>query len=123
MNWQEVLRANKNRMTAKTCFHFNEFSEEDCITYSKIMSETLKQLEGLGDNLTLHDFDKVNKLMDKLDKFGAMYRYMRNLDSPENRNLNHFDRFINGDDNKRKRLAREQKNIDNGIKNYDTNEF
>lgn len=123
MNWHEVLDAKKEVKGKITTFYFTEFSEDSCISYSEQMSETINELIALGNNLTLDDYDKVKVLSNKLDTLGAMYKGMRYLDTPENQKLSHYDRFIGGEENIKKRLARKQKEIDDGIKNCDSDDF
>ncbi|MBK6836108.1 MAG: hypothetical protein IPG89_18280 [Bacteroidetes bacterium] len=123
MYWYEVLEAKKNRIVKITTFYFSNFSEESCIEYSEQMEKTIDELISLGHNLTIDDYDKVKSLSDKLDALGAMYRGMRYLDTPENQKLSHYDRFIGGTENAKNRFARKQKEIDEGIKNFESDDF
>ncbi len=112
MYWYEVLETKKKSgLTKITTWHFGKFSEEKCLKFHAEMNVYIKQLWGLGGNLTEADYDRVDVIEKKLAEVSMLYRAMRYADVYEKRYLSFEERFS------KELMNKKIKDIGDGINN------
>jgi hypothetical protein len=97
MNYREVLKAG---CYVGTIVHitFSKYREERVIEFYQAMQDAYKELDSLGNDLTIDDFERVKEIAVRLERNAASYRSMTMLKEAIERDyyLNKFKEIDDG---------------------------
>ncbi len=78
MNYKEVLDAGGYGGMITT-IRFSRYSDERMIEFYKAMQDACKEIDNLGNDLTIDDFERVKEVVVRLERNAASHRSMSML--------------------------------------------